>query len=443
MINRFKIISLALLVIGSLSPANALKVEITRGQVKAVPIAITQFHSEGNNEMAVNLAKIITDDLESCGLFQPINPAAFVQDPASLQKGPRFADWRILNAQLLLSGHVEESGGQVKVQFRLFDVFSGSEITGLQFSVDKDKWRRMAHMIADEVYKRSTGEQGYFNTKIAYIDEVSGGKGKNKVRKLCIMDRDGHNAKALTKGDNLVLTPRFSPNNRDIAYLSFENKSPQVFIFNLESGNHNLLGKFEGMSFAPRFSNDASQIIMSLEKSGSSAIYVMDVASKKILNLTPHEAIDTSPCFSPDGKQVVFTSDRGGVEQLYVMGSDGSNVHRISFGGGKYSQPVWSPRGDLIAFTKQLNGQFYIGVMEPDGSNERLITQGYLVEAATWAPNGRVLLFTRESKGAKGRTSNLYTIDLTGRNLRKLNTPRDACDGAWSQLLDKEVNSGA
>lgn len=414
----------------------ALVVEITQGQFKPIPIAITKFHSTSGSEMAADLTKVVSDDLASCGLFEALNPAGFVQDPASLQRGPRFADWRILNAQLLLVGQVEESGSQVKVRFRLFDVYNGSELTGLEFTVDKGKWRRLAHMIADEVYKRATGEDGYFNSMVAYIDETPGVK-HHKVRKLCIMDHDGTNPRALTRGENLVLTPRFSPNNRDIAYLSFENKNPQVYVFNLETGKHSLLGKFEGMSFAPRFSPDGSQIVMSLTKGGSSAIYCMDVASKKLTNLTPHELIDTSPCFGPDGKQIVFTSDRGGVEQLYVMDSNGGNVHRISFGGGKYSQPVWSPRGDLIAFTKQLNGRFYIGVMEADGSNERLITDGYLVEASTWAPNGRVLLFTRENKNGRSKTSNLYTIDLTGRNLRKLNTPHEACDGAWSRLLDR------
>lgn len=425
--------------------ASALKIEITQGQVKATPIAITPFYAPTGSDTSkkgAELAQIITYDLKTSGLFEPINPAAFVQDSASLQQSPRFADWRILNAQCLLCGTVEESGGQIKVQFRLFDVFKGEQLLGLEFKVDSSKWRRLAHMIADEVYKHITGEEGYFNTKLAFIDE-SGPKGKRRVRRLTVMDYDGAGVEHLTDGRSIVLTPRYAPNNQQIAYLSYEEGSPQVFLYDLTSKSKRHLHTFTGysMSFAPRFSPDSREIVMSLQKGGSSAIYLMDLKTKQLTNLTQHDAvtaasshhIDTSPCFSPDGRQIVFTSDRGGMENIYVMGRDGSNPIRISFGGGKYSQPVWSPRGDLIAFTKMKGGIFYIGVMRPDGSDERLITSGYLVEAPIWSANGRVLLYAKEER--RGRTQ-LYAIDLTGRYEHKIKTPREASDGAWSQLLN-------
>lgn len=426
------------------SSAIALKIEITQGQVKATPIAITPFLASAGSKKGEELAQIITYDLKSSGLFEPINPAAFVQDAASLQQAPRFADWRILNAQCLLCGTVDESGGQVKIQFRLFDVFKGEQLLGLELTVDKEKWRRLAHMVADEVYKRITGEEGYFNTKLAFIDE-SGPKGKKRIRRLMMMDYDGakESIQELTKGESMVLTPRFAPNNRKIAYLSYEKGAPQVYVHDLDSKSSKLLHSFEGysMSFAPRYSPDSNSIVMSLQKGGSSAIYVMDLQNKKLTNLTAHDAvtaatshhIDTSPCFSPTGEQIVFTSDRGGIENLYVMDKNGGNPHRISFGQGKYSQPVWSPRGDLIAFTKISGNVFYIGVMRPDGSDERTVATGYLVEAATWSPNGRVLMYAKEER--KGR-SQLYAIDLTGRYEQKIKTPREASDGAWSQLLN-------
>ncbi len=431
---------------GWVAPASALKIEITQGQVKATPIAITSFYSSSSSQKGKELADIITYDLKTSGLFEPINPAAFVQDPAALQQGPRFADWRILNAQCLLCGTVEESGGQIKVQFRLFDVFKGEQLLGLELKVDSAKWRRLAHMIADEVYKRITGEEGYFNTKLAFIDE-SGPKGKGRVRRLSIMDYDGADVQSLTTGKDMVLTPRFAPNNRQIAFLSYEQGTPQVFLYNLDNKSQKLLHTFEGysMSFAPRFSPDSNEIVMSLQQGGSSAIYVMNLQTKKLTNLTAHDAvtsaashhIDTSPCFSPDGSQIVFTSDRGGMENLYVMDRGGANPHRISFGQGKYSQPVWSPRGDLIAFTKSYQGTFYIGVMRPDGSDERTIAYGYMVEAPIWSANGRVLMYAKEER--KGRAQ-LFAIDLTGRYEHKIKTPREASDGAWSQLLNKSAS---
>lgn len=431
------------MVVLAASPAQAeLEVTINQGQIKPTPIAVTAFVDKSGQSFGQELAAIITYDLQSSGLFLPVDPKAFVQDINSINTmGPRFADWRILNTQCLLAGEVEHSGGQLIVRFRLFDCFRGTQMLGLELAVDEKKWRRLGHMIADEVYKRVTGEDGYFNTMISFIEE-SGPHGRRRVRRLGIMDYDGANVRYLTDGKHMVLTPRFSPNNRDIAFLSFEKGGvAQVFLYNLVNGTKKLLGQFEGMSFAPRFSPDATKLVMSLEKAGNSAIYIKDLQSGGLTALTEHTCIDTSPCFSPDGKEIVFTSDRGGNEQIYVMNVDGSNVRRISFGGGKYSQPVWSPRGDLIAFTKLQLGQFYIGVMSPDGSNERLICSDYLVEAPTWSPNGRVILYTRERRSKGHRFSKICAIDVTGRTKCELKTPREATDAAWSQLLDKSVTS--
>ena len=417
-----------------------LEVTINQGQIKATPIAITNFVDSSGQTYGQDIAGIVAEDLKSSGLFAPMDQKAFIQDINSInQMGPRFADWRAINAQCLLAGEVEHSGGKITVRFRLFDSFRGTQMLGLELSVDEKKWRRLGHMIADEVYKRVTGEEGYFNTMISFIEE-SGPHGRSRVRRLGIMDYDGANVRYLTDGKHMVLTPRFSPNNRDIAFLSFEKGGlAQVYVYNLANGTKKSLGQFEGMTFAPRFSADATKLVMSLEKAGNSAVYVKDLASGTLKPLTQHNGIDTSPCFSPDGSQIVFTSDRGGIEQIYVMNSDGSDQKRISFGGGKYSQPVWSPRGDLIAYTKLQQGQFYIGVMRPDGSDERLICSDYLVEAPIWSPNGRVILYTRERKSGKTRVSQICAIDVTGRTKYELKTPREATDAAWSQLLDKSA----
>jgi TolB protein len=373
-------------------------------------------------------------------LFRLLSKASFIQDAHSALQAPRFADWRMINAQCLLVGRVTSGGGQVTVEFHLFDVYNGTSMLSLSLSGRHSQWRKVAHMIADAVYSRVTGEAGYFDTRVAYIDE-SGPRGKKRVKRLAIMDWDGHNNIYLTDGVHMVMTPRFSPNSKEIAYLAYVNKTAHVYVINVHTRKKRLVGHFKGMTFAPRFSPDGRRLVFSLSRDGTTALYTMDLASGAVSRLTDHACIDTSPCFSPDGSQIVFTSDRSNVdrcmEKIYVMDSNGGNVHRISFGDGKYSQPVWSPRGDLIAFTKQLGGQFYIGVMNVDGSNERLIAEGDLVEAPYWAPNGRVLLFTKETgRGAKGN-SRLYAVDLTGRNLRSFKTPRDSSDGSWSRLLSE------
>jgi len=177
-------------------------------------------------------------------------------------------------------------------------------------------------------------------------------------------------------------------------------------------------------------------VVMSLAKGGNSDIYAMSLATRSARRLTDHPAIDTSPSYSPDGTRIVFNSDRGGSQQLYVMDASGAGVTRISFGDGRYATPVWSPRGDLIAFTKISGGRFSIGVMRPDGTDERILTESFLDEGPTWSPNGRVLMFFRQSPGTAGRTR-LYSIDLTGTNLRVVSTPRDASDPAWSPLLSR------
>lgn len=423
----------------SASPTRAeLNVDITRGFVEPLPVAITELIGELPNEKKVgkDIAGVISANLERTGLFRPIDPGAFIQDPATLRAGPRFADWRLINAQALISGGVQvQADGRLRVEFRLWDVYAENQMTGLAYFTTPANWRRVAHIISDAIYKRLTGEDGYFDTRLVYIAET--GPQNRRVKRLAIMDQDGHNHRFLTDGGALVLTPRFSPTTQEITYLSYIKKTPRVFLYNLDTGQQEVLGDFPGMTFAPRFSPDGNKVIMSMARQGNSEIYTMDLRTRKVQRLTDHPAIDTSPSYSPDSSQIVFNSDRGGAQQLYVMDSDGGNVKRISFAKGRYATPVWSPRGDLIAFTRIYQREFYIGVMRPDGSGERMLTKGFLVEAPTWAPNGRVLSFYRQTRAdARGKVeSKVYTIDLTGFNERELITPIDGSDPAWSPLI--------
>ncbi|WP_417831377.1 Tol-Pal system beta propeller repeat protein TolB [Terasakiella sp.] len=413
-----------------------LRVDITQGRVEPMPLAIVEFDGETAEaaQIGAQIAQVVSADLERSGLFRPIDPKAFIQKELSMKTLPRFGDWRILNAQALVQGFaVPQGNGQLAIQFRLWDVFAEQQMVGLAYNTVADNWRRVAHIIADTIYQRITGESGYFDTRIVYVAE--NGPANRRVKRLAIMDQDGANHKFLTDGQDMVLTPRFSPTLQEITYLSYYRNTPRVYLFNIDTGRQAVLGDFPGMTFAPRFSFDGTKVIMSMAKDGNSDIYTMDLATRQTKRLTSHSAIDTSPSYSPDGTQVAFNSDRGGAQQIYVMDSNGKNVRRISFGKGRYATPVWSPRGDLIAFTKMLSGKFYIGVMRTDGSGERLLADGYLVESPTWSPNGRVLSFFRETLRGEEKTTKIYTVDLTGYNERELITPLEGSDPAWSPLI--------
>jgi len=411
-----------------------LRIDVTQGNVQPTPIAVTDFFGQQPNDAqyGANIAGVVAADLERSGLFKPIDKKAFIQTPDSLRTLPRFGDWRVINAQALVSGAVEsQPDGRLRIEFRLWDVFAEQQMVGEAVTSTPENWRAIAHKVADEIYKRLTGEDGYFETRIVYVAES--GPQTKRIKRLAIMDQDGENHRFLTDGGNLVLTPRFSPSTQDITYLSYRGNKPRVYLLNIETGQQEVLGDFPGMTFAPRFAPDGTRVILSLATNGSTDIYEMDLRTRKVHRLTNGPGISTGWSYSPDGSQVTFESDRGGSQQIYTMNADGSNPQRISHGEGKYGTPVWSPRGDFIAFTHISGGVFYIGVMHPDGSGERSIAQGFLVEGPTWAPNGRVLCYFKQAANS-GRTR-LFTIDLTGYNEREVITPMDGSDPAWSPLI--------
>jgi TolB protein len=417
------------------APARAVvELDITQGTIQPLPIAIPDFAGDGSidPEIAREISNVVASDLRSSGLFIPIDQAAFIER-VNADSVPSFEDWRVINAQALVVGRIGSTDGRLRAEFRLWDVLAGKQLAGEQFFTRPKDARRIGHIIADAIYERITGEKGYFDTRIVFVDE-SGPKDK-RTKRLAIMDQDGHNVRLLTTGQSLVLTPRFSPSTQEITYMSFEGAVPRVYLLNIETGQKEIVGSFPGMTFAPRFSPDGQRIVMSLEQGGNSNLFAMDLRSRQTMQLTNTNAIDTAPCYSPDGSQITFETDRDGSKQIYVMDANGTNQRRISQGEGSYSTPVWSPRGDLIAFTKMLSGRFLIGVMKPDGSGERILTEGFHNEGPTWSPNGRVLMFFRESPGAAGGPR-LYTIDLTGYNERQVATPAFGSDPAWSPLIN-------
>jgi TolB protein len=412
-------------------PAQAqVEIEVRRGQVRAIPIAIAEFSGNGP---AREITQIVSADLERSGLFRPIDPAAFIERAANVDAQPHFQDWKVVNAQAIAVGRVTDMGdGRLKGEYRLWDVFSAKQIAGEQFFIAGNTQRRLAHIIADGIYQRLTGDKAYFDSRIVFVDET--GPKDRRIKRLAIMDQDGANLRLLTQGQELVLTPRFHPLSQEITYTSYRDGEPRVVLRNIFSGQEQPLGNFPNMSFAPRFSPQGDRVVMSLQEAGNSNIFEMDVRSGQAVRLTQNAAIDTAPCYSPDGRGIVFESDRQGSQQLYVMSSSGGSPRRITFGEGSYSTPVWSPRGDLIAFTKRVRGGFAVGVIRPDGSGERILTEGYHNEGPSWSPNGRVILFFRDTQGENGGPK-LYSIDLTGYNERQLPTPSFASDPSWSPLL--------
>lgn len=426
-------------------------VNITKGTFEAMPMAIPDFSGDTTEAATVgaDIAQVIRNDLAGSGLFRMISPDAFVERNLDIAVLPTFGDWKVINADALLVGKtIIDPTGSMATQFRLFDVFTGKQLYSQEYTVSsRDSWRRMAHIIADDIYEQLTPDGGYFDSRIVYIAE-SGPKTK-RVRRLAIMDQDGANPENLTDGRIEVQTPRFDPSSQTIIYTALvpDARNPlierrRVYLFDIESGRQEIIGDYGLTSFAARFAPDGNSVAMSLAEDGNSDIYILDLARRQRTRLTTNLAIDTSPSYSPDGKEIVFTSDRGGSPQLYIMNVDGSDRNcengprakacRVTFGQGSYSTPVWSPRGDLIAFTKQSKGRFEIGVVKTDGTGERSLTSDYLVEGPTWSPNGRVIIFFKEARG--GRPS-LWSIDLSGRNLKRVPTPGDASDPAWSPVL--------
>ena len=420
-----------------LSPRRAvavLKLDVTQGNLQPIPIAIPDFVAVATPDPAAgrNVSQIIASNLQRSGLFAPIDPAAYIEKISNVEGVPRFPDWRVINAQALVTGRVtHQSDGRLKAEFRLWDVFAGQQLHGQQYTTTADNWRRIAHIISDAIYERLTGEKGYFDTRIVFVDET--GPKERRVKRLALMDQDGANVRYLTRGDDLVLTPRFSSSADTITYMSYGQGDPKVYLMNIETGQREIVSNFPGMSFSPRFSPDSQRVIFSLQRGANSNLFEMDLRSKSTTRLTDTQVIDTAPSYSPDGTQICFESDRGGQQQIYVMSASGGQAQRISFGDGAYSTPVWSPRGDSIAFSKQSQGKFAIGIMRPDGSGERILTEGYHNEGPTWSPNGRVIMFFRDPGGNAGPT--LHTVDVTGRNELALKTPSYASDPSWSPLL--------
>ncbi|MEM9342128.1 MAG: Tol-Pal system beta propeller repeat protein TolB [Pseudomonadota bacterium] len=414
-----------------------LRIEITEGVIEPLPVAVVPFTAEtpGAEQYARDIAALVGQNLTGTGLFREIPQSAFISQVTNFESPVQYPDWKAINAQGLVTGAVSlDASGRLIVKFRLFDVFSEAPLgEGLQFAGTPQTWRRMAHKVSDQVYSRITGESGYFDSRVVYVQET--GPKNARQKRIAIMDYDGQNAIFLTDAASIVLAPRFSPQGDRVLYTSYETGFPQIYELNVNTATRRPLNvPTETMTFAPRYAPDGQTAVFSLAEGGNTDIYKLNLATGDRARLTSAPSIETAPSFSPDGSRIVFESDRSGTQQLYVMDANGGDPQRISFGHGRYGTPVWSPRGDMVAFTKQNEGRFHIGVMRTDGSEERLLTASFLDEGPTWAPNGRVIMFTRETSGSQGAPA-LFSVDVSGRNLRRVPLPGAASDPSWSPLL--------
>ncbi|HWJ71026.1 MAG TPA: Tol-Pal system beta propeller repeat protein TolB [Sphingobium sp.] len=434
--------ALAALAFLTTGPATAqLSVDVTNTIESNLRIAVPGMPTQQNVEtpagstelLGQKIAEVIATDLRNSGLFTPMGPSGVYKPTVPEVTNPGYDRWAGMNAEALVQGFVRSAGGdaEITVGCYLYDVALRSELTRQGYVVAPRDWRRAAHRCADLIYSRLTGESPFFDSRIAYIAET--GPKDKRVKRLAIMDSDGANHRFITNGQSLALTPRWSPDYKSIAYVSYVGRTVRIYIYDVDQGQQRAILETSGAVFAPRWSPDGRTLLYSMASGGNTDIYKIPVAGGRSVRLTNTPGINVGGSFSPDGSRIVFESDRSGGQQIYVMNADGSSQRRISFGGGRYATPEWSPRGDLIAFTK-IAGNFRIGVMSPDGGGERLLTNGWQDEAPTWSPNGRVLQFFRTTQGRSGRSS-IWQVDLTGVNVRQIATPVDGSDPAWGPLL--------
>jgi len=436
MLNKLITVSILILSFSKYVYSN-ITIDIDSGKVEPLSTVILDFDSNEKftKEISKQISKIIRNDLESSQLFRMVNPDAFINTNTKIDKAPIFNDWLAINTKILVHGKIQQrKDKKIRIEFHVWDITLQEQKKSGALVTTIDNYRRIAHIISDYIYTSITGENGYFDTRIAYISET--GPKTNRIRRIALMDYDGANHKYLTDGIISVATPVFAPDMQKIAYMTYYKNTPRIYIFDIETGHQELLGEFPGMNFAPRFSPDGKKIAIAAATDGYTNIYEIDLKTKKTKQLTFGKFINTSVSYSPDGKYIVFISDKTGYPQIYKMHLLSGYITQISKNEGQYEEPAWSPRGDYVAFVKIYKGQFYLGVMDTDGNNERLITNDFMVESVSWAPNGRRILYYKQMPKANSADKvKIYSIDVSGRYETEIKTPHDGSDPTWSSLL--------
>lgn len=405
-----------------------LDIEITQGVVGAVPIAVVPFAS-GGIALPVDVAEVIAADLRRSGRFAPVARDDLIARPSETSQ-VNFRDWRLLKTDNLVIGKVAVQGAGYVVQFQLFDVFRGVQLSGYSIRSNADTLRRTAHQIADMIYETLTGEPGAFATRIAYITVTNAGAGKRRYS-LEVADSDGYDPRPMLQSNQPLMSPAWSPDASRLAYVSFENNRPKIYVQDLRSGRRQLLTSFEGINGAPAWSPDGEKIALVLSKEGNPDIYVMDLASNQLRRLTDSLGIDTEPAWSPDGRSIIFTSDRGGTPQIYRMSAAGGRAERLTFEGSYNARASFAADGHTIAMVHGDNNRYQIAVLDLQNKSLQVLTDGRLDESPSFAPNGRMIIYATEEK----MRGVLAAVSVDGRVKQRLSAREgDAREPAWAPI---------
>jgi TolB protein len=392
-----------------------LTIEITQGMEGAIPIAVVPF---GGNDTAgtgqENVAAIVASDLSRSGRFAPLPDRDMVSRPSDITQ-VNYQTWRMLNVDNMVIGKVTPAGpDRYNVQFQLLDVLRTRQLIGYSFAASRAELRRVAHHISDLIYEQLTGEKGAFNTQIAYI--TSTGTGTAKSYTLMVADSDGYSPQTILRSNQPLMSPAWSADGRQIAYVSFENKVAEIYIQDVASGSRRKVASFKGINGAPSWSPDGQRLALTLSQDGNPEIYVMELNSKALKRLTNSPAIDTEPVWSPDGKSIVFTSDRGGSPQLYKIAAWGGQPQRLTFDGKYNAGADFSPDGRKLAMVHGEDGAYRIAVLDLGTGLFRVLTDGRLDESPSFSPNGSMIIYATEA----GNRGVLAAVSADGRFRQRL-----------------------
>jgi TolB protein len=388
----------------------ALTIEITQGMEGAVPIAVVPFDISNNPyQPQQDVSGIIAADLARSGRFAPVDERDMLSKPSDI-KQVRFQDWRTLGVDNLVIGKVEAAGAdKYRIQFRVFDVYRGRQITGHSMLATAAQLRYVAHRISDIIYEKLTGEPGAFATHIAYVEVEK--KADYKEYRLLLADSDGFNAKTLLTSRDPLMSPAWSPDGRQLAYVSFEKRRASIYVQDAATGKRHAVAKFAGINGAPAWSPDGSKLALTLSRDGNPEIYSLRLKDSQLKRLTVGPAIDTEPVWSPDGSSIVFTSDRGGSPQLYRMSASGGSAKRLTFEGSYNASADFSPDGRNLTMVNGDRGHYRIAVQDLDSGLFRVISDGKLDESPSFAPNGSMIIYATEA----GRRGVLAAVSSDGR----------------------------
>ena len=411
----------------------ALTIEITEGTEGALPIAVVPFDtSKVATRLSVDIAAIVANDLNRSGILKVLARKSLPAVPHYSHQ-VKYPAWRAAEQDYLVVGRVlEKEAGSYEIQFQLLDVLKQKQLIGYSIPAKKRKLRSSAHEISDLIYEKITGTRGAFNTRIAYIRAQ-----RNQGRKyiLQVADTDGFNAQTVLESDEPLMSPSWSPDGQSLAYVSFENRRPEIFIQHLSTAKRSKMSGFKGINSAPSWSPDGKSLALVLSKDGSPDIYLMNVETKRLLRLTRHRGIDTEPVWSGDGKSIIFTSDRSGSPQIYEVAATGGKPRRITFEGRYNSAASVSPDGKYIALVHGESGQYKIAQFERETGNLTVLTDSSLDESPSFAPNGKMVLYA----STRGDNGVLYAVSVDGRGKHKLSDQTgDIREPVWGPYKRKQ-----